>query len=553
MKKLFLLCFFSLIVNTAYTQRCGETSHGHIPITTPHAEPGVWVNVYYHLVKRLDGSGNTVTNADLCNATRDINTIFNKYGIYIKQIGFDEILNNDIYSFDGSASASNVLFSTNLRHDAVNIYIVPLIAAPCAKGIPSLALAVSESVIQSSPSILAHEMGHCFGLYHTHETFFGEEQINGSNGTTAGDKISDTAADPDLNGKVNNNCVYVGSLLQNGQPFAPDPRNIMSNSQSACLNKFSPLQVNVMYNTILGRNGLTVVDYFEEMRAAIAASDLNIPFINGENTVCSSAYFSASNIGFFIPTWSSSNTSVATIHRRTGYLKKMSDGFTTIKATITDGCSQFSIVKEIYVGKPPLVEGTYTYGSNTYPVNNPSTGIAVSSATPNIYINLAQSTPNLSYSWNITSIGNTSGGSVNSYLSPNGNQASIYLARSNYMNIDCKAVNICGSSPIISFNCYNYSYYQIIASPNPASQNLSITSNLVEDISVSNRSEPLLKTRDVNKTPIKLLDGNNRVIASGKLTNGTFECRLANVPNGTYYLQISEGVDLITRQIIVHH
>jgi hypothetical protein len=70
---------------------------------------------------------------------------------------------------------------------------------------------------------------------------------------------------------------------------------------------------------------------------------------------------------------------------------------------------------------------------------------------------------------------------------------------------------------------------------------------------VSNRSEPLLKTRDVNKTPIKLLDNNNRVIASGKLTNGTFECRLSNVPNGTYYLQISEGADLITKQICVQH
>lgn len=557
MKKVLFFAVLIFIVNDLFSQACGNSSLSHIPNIAPHSESGVWVNVYYHIVKKTDGSGSTIVSSDICQTTSGLNAIFNKYGIFFKQIGTDDINNDALYDFNGTASESNTLFSTQSRQDAVNIYILPSIAHPCVKNIPSYAMAVGESDIKNRIPTIAHEMGHCFGLYHTHETAFGIEQINGSNSTTAGDKISDTAADPDLSFSVTN-CQYTGSTLQNGQPFTPDPRNVMSYSTSSCLDRFSPLQVNVMYNTIFGRNvGNTGPDYFEGIRAA--TNGIVIPSLNSPNPICLSGQrISLNSLPYtFYAFWSSSNTSVADVdaniftHRNRTYLTKNSNGFTTITAYVTDGCQAYSVSKEIYVGTPPQIEGTYSYGSNTYPVNNPSTGIAVSSN--NIYINLVQSIPNLTYSWNITASGNTSGGSTNSYLSANGTQASIYLARSNYMNIDCNAVNTCGNSPTISFNCYNYSYYRIVASPNPTSQNLSITTNLVEEPSVSNRSEPLLKTRDVNKTPVKLLDGSNRVVANGKLTNGTFECRLSNVPNGTYYLQISEGTDMITKQILVQH
>lgn len=48
-----------------------------------------------------------------------------------------------------------------------------------------------------SPSVLLHEIGHYFGLYHTFESVAnGEEFADGSNCATAGDLICDTQADP---------------------------------------------------------------------------------------------------------------------------------------------------------------------------------------------------------------------------------------------------------------------------------------------------------------------------------------------------------------------
>ncbi len=67
-------------------------------------------------------------------------------------------------------------------------------------------------------STFSHEMGHYFDLLHTHETMFGKEHITRDessscyNAETAGDKLSDTLADPCLYDQqlfnVNENCEY---------------------------------------------------------------------------------------------------------------------------------------------------------------------------------------------------------------------------------------------------------------------------------------------------------------------------------------------------------
>ncbi|MEL6670962.1 MAG: zinc-dependent metalloprotease [Bacteroidota bacterium] len=93
-------------------------------------------------------------------------------------------------------------------------------------------------------STLAHELGHYFNLFHTHgRTNFGttDEKVDGSNCGEAGDLICDTPADPNLlTDMVDSSCLYIGTSTDvNGDPYQPDPRNIMSYAPKQCHDFFS--------------------------------------------------------------------------------------------------------------------------------------------------------------------------------------------------------------------------------------------------------------------------------------------------------------------------
>ena len=80
--------------------------------------------------------------------------------------------------------------------------------------------------------VIAHEMGHCLGLFHTHHgtaiNDYAEggnpEYVNGSNSLQAGDFIEDTPADPcewDIWGR------YCGTGTDaNGDIYNPSPINL---------------------------------------------------------------------------------------------------------------------------------------------------------------------------------------------------------------------------------------------------------------------------------------------------------------------------------------
>lgn len=81
---------------------------------------------------------------------------------------------------------------------------------------------------------LIRQFGHFFNLYHTHETQFGNELVDGSNCATAGDLICDTPADPNLSGVVAL-CEYIGNLTDsNGDFYIPTTHNYMSFTTDDC-------------------------------------------------------------------------------------------------------------------------------------------------------------------------------------------------------------------------------------------------------------------------------------------------------------------------------
>ena len=118
--------------------------------------------------------------------------------------------------------------------------------------------AIFITLDQLISTALPHEMGHFFGLYHTHgksncETLT-DELVNDPNCARTGDEVCDTPADPNLLGVgCNNNfvdpitCKYTGTARdKNGELYRPDPSNLMSYATNKCRTHFSPGQIERM-------------------------------------------------------------------------------------------------------------------------------------------------------------------------------------------------------------------------------------------------------------------------------------------------------------------
>jgi hypothetical protein len=105
-------------------------------------------------------------------------------------------------------------------------------------------------------SVVSHEVGHCLGLFHTHEVMFGRELVNGSNGSTAGDKVVDTPADPwtffNWRNQLGFGCTWnnTSTVDANNQLYDPDESNIMAYSYPHCMYYFTYLQGTRMRLTV---------------------------------------------------------------------------------------------------------------------------------------------------------------------------------------------------------------------------------------------------------------------------------------------------------------
>ena len=156
-----------------------------------------------------------------------------------------EIISDTYYDY--YTADEHILASANDLTNTINVYFVNSILFPRGTGAAGYTYLPPgpDRIFMTHGGIsgltLEHEMGHYFSLFHTHGTTnFGttDELVDGSNCTTAGDRICDTPADPNLSGKVNSSCLYIGTDRDaNGQLYVPDPTNIMSYSH--CDDRFS--------------------------------------------------------------------------------------------------------------------------------------------------------------------------------------------------------------------------------------------------------------------------------------------------------------------------
>lgn len=212
----------------------------------------VTIPVKAHIVRTTSGTGG-LSIAALNSALSTANARFANANLNFTLCGsINYIDNTNFYNFNSSTDEGPMVSANNVPN-VVNIYFVNSINGGSLGGyayFPWLLpndLVVMDYNVSSMGNVLAHELGHYFGLYHTHETFLGVEYVPRINCTTAGDLLCDTEADPNLGlypSTVTSSCQYIGNLIDPlGYFYVPDPNNAMSYAPPGCITTFTSGQL----------------------------------------------------------------------------------------------------------------------------------------------------------------------------------------------------------------------------------------------------------------------------------------------------------------------
>lgn len=200
------------------------------------------------------------TKLNILNGIAGLNKYFQSIHIQFYLCGdFNEITNASLAEFDRTKEEQ--LAATSQVKGAINMYFVNTIMKngtmfggyayfPNVLSTVTSRVFIANSFLTSN-SIIAHEMGHFFGLYHTFENStnanIAERELvtrgSAANCTTKGDLLCDTPADPYPQGTVLG-CVFTATgtfsgIDLNGDMYAPAINNIMSYYSADC----SPTQV----------------------------------------------------------------------------------------------------------------------------------------------------------------------------------------------------------------------------------------------------------------------------------------------------------------------
>lgn len=161
-----------------------------------------------------DGNGNgDIPNQVIEDNLTFLQTAFQEAQMEFVQLAAPRKINNvALFHFNDDTSCGGDndtdLVTALAIKDVINIFLIESFSR-CGNyysggaympGGPQWMVLVKEDV-SNYPAVLAHEMGHVFGLFHTHHNYFNAqaELPDGSNCHEGGDRICDTPADPRLN------------------------------------------------------------------------------------------------------------------------------------------------------------------------------------------------------------------------------------------------------------------------------------------------------------------------------------------------------------------
>ncbi|MBA3900670.1 MAG: hypothetical protein H0X62_10755 [Bacteroidetes bacterium] len=140
-----------------------------------------------------------VTMADINANLKELNDAFSPICLSFQICNIDTLYEHKYDSWNRMEEEAEfqVLFC---KENVINIILVGgLDPYASSIGIFTPSLPAKDFILLPKDYLLgkmiAHQMGHLFGLYHTYETAHGLELVNESNCTTSGDLVCDTPAD----------------------------------------------------------------------------------------------------------------------------------------------------------------------------------------------------------------------------------------------------------------------------------------------------------------------------------------------------------------------
>lgn len=220
-----------------------------------------------------------------------MNKLFAGSGLEFYVCGTYNYINNTTY-YNVDNTEYEALNNTYGTANVINMYLVNSInhLGSSAQGVAPTPGGSSWVMMRNNAdtTVYAHEMGHFFGLLHTHgysNTVRSGEFVDGSNCRESGDYMCDTPADPMLsiaivNGaNVNAQCLYFGNLKDgHNQVYVPDATNIMSYAPHKCVSHFSAEQLAFM-------NWVYITE-----RSNLTCSSINVNFNTSNSIKCDSPY-----------------------------------------------------------------------------------------------------------------------------------------------------------------------------------------------------------------------------------------------------------------------
>ncbi|WMX17260.1 MULTISPECIES: M43 family zinc metalloprotease [unclassified Aureispira] len=221
----------------------------------------IYIPVRHIIVRKTDGTGG-ISNTNLQNAMDGLNAAYAVANVQFYECSRAYVNDDTYYTFETSEEAA--LAAAYEVSNVVNVFHCNTVSNGAGSSYCGYAYypggadrIFMANGCTTNGSTLIHEFGHYFSVRHTHNA--GNELVNGSNCSTAGDQICDTPADPNLSGKVNGSCVYTGTDVDaNGDSYTPQTTNYMSYSRKSCRTVFTPGQIaRLRYSAINDRAYLT--------------------------------------------------------------------------------------------------------------------------------------------------------------------------------------------------------------------------------------------------------------------------------------------------------